>query len=335
MATRKTLGALIGAMLLLGACADDGTTDSASTTTTTEDREERSVDDEVVERVADAAAKTVDEGTARFTVAVASEGTGTGADDEQPITVDGEVDFENEQRLLTLQGPSGELDVVIDADVAYVELPATEGDDWMKVELDSLFDDDIGFGGPAAMPFQSPEDNLRVLEGSAVHAAEAGEETIDGEDTTRYEMIIDLEAAAEDANNEVEEAVRTTSERTGLSELEIDVWVDEDDLIRRVEYTLDLSEVDVEEDVDSGSVEADTQGSVTVTVDYSDFGTNVNIEVPDDEDVVDIDEDAVRDAIGGSQGGSAGTTSTTSGSGGDDSTTTSSANDTTTTTEDE
>lgn len=338
MGTRP-VGRLLAALALLFAfgCSDDGGDDETTTTTSTTEAEStsREVDEEALERISDAVEATVDEGTAAFTVTVESEGTGTGGDGQQPIEVDGVVDFEAEQRRLTLSGDQGELDVVIDGDIAYLELPATEGDDWMRIELEALFDDEVGMGGPAAIPFQDPEDNLRVLEGSAVHAAETGSESIDGEDTTRYELVIDLEAASEEANEDVQEAVDETVARTGVDELEMEVWIDDDDLIRRVAYTLDLSQAQVSESEDEAAVEADPEGTVTVTVDYSDFGDAVEIEVPDDADVVDLDEDAIRDTIGdpsgsGSSGSSSGTGSTsTTEADDDDSTTTSSTTSTT------
>jgi hypothetical protein len=340
---RMAVGLVAAFGLVAAACGDDDGGTAATTTSTTEDdagTSGRDVDQDVLDRVADAVEATVDEGTARFTVTVETEGTGTDADGQQPIDVEGEVDFDNDRRLITLSGDQGELDVIIDGSTAYLELPATEGDDWMRIDLEALFDEEIGVGGPAAIPFQSPEENLRVLEGSAVHAAEVGEETVGGEDTTRYELVIDLRAAAEESTDDVQEAIDATVERTGLDELEMEVWIDDDDLIRRVAYTLDLEQAEVresEEETDA-TVEVDPEGAVRVVFEYSDFGTDVDIELPDDANVVDLDEDAVRDAVGGGGSGSSGsgTTSTTSttdsddsGSDDDDSTTTSSTTTTT------
>lgn len=334
MNERSPLTALaVVALLALGACGDDTTDSTATTSTTGADRSARTVDDDVVERVSDASGNTVDQGTAQFSVMVETEGTGTDADGRQPIDVDGVVDFDEERRRLTLEGPQGDLDVVIDGDVAYLELPATEDDDWMRIELDALLSDDLGFGGVAGLPFQDPEDNLRVLEGSAVHAAEVGEESIVGQETTRYELVIDLERTADDTTDDVQTAVENTATRTGLSELEIDVWVDADDLIRRVAYTIDLSKVTVDESDEDGSVEADTEGTVTVTVDYTDFGLDVDIDIPDDADVVDLDEDAVRDAVGSADTGER-TTSTTSTGADRDTTTSTDGTGTTTSTTD-
>jgi hypothetical protein len=315
------------ALLLAAACGDDtdtSTADDTTTTSTTEadrtDQTGRTVDQDVIDAVADAVDATVDEGTARFTITVETEGTGTGGDGQQPIEVEGEIDFDDEMRQLTLVGPEGDLDVVIDGETAYVELPATEGDDWMRIDLSALFDDDIGMGGPAGIPFQDPTNNLRLLSGSALHAEEAGTETVDGTDTTRYELVIDIQDAAEEASQDVQDAVQDMADRTGLTELEMEVWIDDDDLIRRVAYTLDLDQAQVTEtetDTDA-TIEADPQGAVTVTIDYRDFGATLDIEVPDEDDIIDLDEDAVRSALGGSSSGDSGTTTTTSAADDDD-----------------
>jgi hypothetical protein len=321
---RTALALLATAALVLAACGDDDTAadpaDPASddTTTTTEERTGE-VDESVLEHIADAAERTVDEGTARFTIQASAEGTG-GADGTSEVEVEGAVDFEEEQRQVTFVGPEGDLDLVVDGSVVYVELPATEDDDWARIDLDELLDEELGMGGPGAIPFQDPADNLRVLRGSAVEASEIDSDDTDSNDTdvagtTTYRVIIDLQAAAEDADPDIEEATERMAERTGVEELEMQVSVDDDDLIRRIEYRLDLGQASVrEDDVDAeGSVEADPEGLTILTIDYSDFGTSLDIEVPDDDQVIDIDEAAIRDAMEGPSGGGTDTGTDTTG----------------------
>jgi hypothetical protein len=267
---------------------------------------------------------------------------GGGAEDDQresPVQVEGEIDFEADQRRLTFVGPDGELDMILDGSTAYIELPATEDDDWARIDLDELLDTQVGVGGPAALPFQDPADNLRVLQGNVIATSEEGTEEVDGEDTDRFRLVIDLEASVSDAPEDVQEALEETLARTGVQELEMHVWIDQDDLIRRVEYTLDLDEVRIDEedttgsgDADGGAVQADPEGRLVVVFEYFDFGTDVQIELPDEENIVDIDEQAIRDSLGldddGSNGGRTDdtTTTTTGGTG------TGNGRDTTTTT---
>jgi hypothetical protein len=320
MSIRLLLAALTTLAVALAAC-DTGPTDVAQEPTPAPDEDpliespeadtpETATDDEALERVADAAANTADEGTARFTITVDTEGTGMG-DGTQAISAEGEEDFDQQRRRLTFQGPQGDLEMLIDGSTLYFQLPATEDDDWARVELDQLVDADIGFGGPGGLPFQSPHNNLVLLEDTAVRASEAGSETIDGEDTTRYDVTLDLTAAAEqteDTTNtrgQLEDTVR----QLGAEELEMSVWVDSDERIRRIAYTLDLDQVRVDEeastdtpdaDVDA-EVEADPAGEVTVTVDYHEFGGTVDVDLPDSDQVIDIDEEELRRSFQGSE----------------------------------
>lgn len=128
----------------------------------------------------------------------------------------------------------------MDGSTAYLELPATEGDDWIRTDLDELLGDDVGIGGPAGLPFQDPADNLRVLEGNVIAAQQEGTEQVDGEQTDVVRLVIDLEASAEDASDEVNDALVDMVQRTGARELEMWVWLDiDEDEIRDAFDTID------------------------------------------------------------------------------------------------
>lgn len=323
---RTALALFATAGLALGACGndDDGTAspapdDTAEDTTTTTEGPSGEVDQDVLDRISEAAGNTVEQGTARFTATAETRGTGE-ADGTSEVEVEGEVDFEGERRRLTFVGPDGDLDMVFDGSVVYIELPATEGDDWARIDLDRLLDDELGMGGPGALPFQDPADNLRVLEGTALEASELGTDDVDGTETTNYRVIIDLRAAGEEADDpDVADAVERTADRTGLEELELQVWVDDDDLIRRVEYRLDLHQIEVSEqdaNGDGGTVEADPEGATILRIEYRDFGQDLEIEVPEDAQIVDIDEDAIRDSLEGTGTTGTGAEDTTTGSNG-------------------
>jgi hypothetical protein len=336
MPVRRTLALpVLAALVAVPACGDDdtdatGTTEPTTTTTTAQERTGE-VDDAVVERVAEAAERTVDEGSARFTIEATSEGTGF---DGESIEIEGEVDFDAGQRRLIFSGQDGELEMIVDGSEVYLELPATEDDDWVRVDLDLLFDTEVGTGGPGGIPFQDPTDNLRVLGAAVIEASEEGSEQIGGEDTTRHRLVIDLVDAAEESTDDAREAAERLAEQTGLQEIEMEVWIgDDDDLIHRISYVLDLGDVRVEETEDDAdaAVEADPEGRLIVTVDYRDFGTDLDIELPAEDQIIDLDEDAIRETLGDLGGGSTGGTTTTE----RDATTTTAADDgddTTTTT---
>lgn len=298
--------------LLLAACAGGtatDTSDSATTAASEPDVDPTGTDQEALDRVTTAAGATAEQGTTRFEITLESAGT-QGADGRQPVTVEGEEDFEAEQRQMTFVAPNGELDMIVDGSDVYIQLPATEDDQWARVELDDLIGDDVGFGGPGGLPFQSPQDNLDVLTNAATGAQEGDTEEVRGESTTRYDLTVDLEQAAEDLEDGNATA-QQLAQQSGVSELDMQVWIDDEDLIRRVSYSLDLSQAEVDADeVEGAEVEADPQGTVTLTIEYFDFGATLDIQLPDEDSIVDIDEEQIRSSMpqDGSMGGTTGTT---------------------------
>ena len=294
---RRLLPALLLAVtLLLAGCngtPDVGSDVSEAPTGPTEAvTEARSNDPEALQHVADAAAATAEQRTVRFEVTLETEGTG-GEDGVQPLSASGEEDFESQQRTITFQGPSGELQSVVDGTDIYVELPGTEDDTWARVELESLIAGENGFGGPGGLPFRSSEDNLRLLAESVTSAAAAGEEEVRGTSTTRYDLVVDLTAAAQNAA-EANDTAAAIAEQSGVTELAMSVWIDEEDLIRRVAYSLDLGQANVDA---ATEVDAQPAGATIVTLEYFDFGSSLTIEPPTDDQIVDIDEDEIRNSM--------------------------------------
>ena len=259
-------------------------------------------DADALARVTEAAEATAEAGTVHVVATVETEGTG-GEDGVQPISAEGDEDFVAQQRQLTLSGPTGELQVVVDGTDVYVEIPGTEDESWARVELTELLETDIGFGGPGGLPFASSEENLSVLSDAVASATEAGEEDLDGETATRYDLVVDLTAAADESTDDTG-LLRATAEQSGITELAMQVWIGDDERIRRVSYELDLSQADVDVSVEgeagseSTEVAAEPAGIVSVTVDYSDFGEDVTIELPPDDAVIDLDEDEIRSTFG-------------------------------------
>lgn len=273
--------------------ADGGATESAPEATAT------GMDSQALEAVTDAAANTTAAGTSRFEIVVETAGTGV-ADGTQPITVQGEEDFDARQRNLMFLGPEGELAVVVDDTDVYVEVPATEDEAWARIELEALITDGVGFGGPAGLPFQSPQDNIAVLGEAVTAAAESGTEEVRGETATRYDLVVDLEQAAQQGVDDSNDTFAAIVDQSGATQLDMQVWVGQEERISRVRYSLDLSQVDVEEvasEIASEDVDAQASGEATVTVEYFDYGAEVDIQIPEGENVVELDEDEIRDTF--------------------------------------
>lgn len=291
-------------LLVLTACNSTGseTTDEPSVSASapsedvsTTEAPSTETDTAALDRVVEAAEATAEEGTVAFEITIETENT-QGEDGVQPLSAEGQEDFENQQREVTFEAPGGELRALIDDTDVYVEVPGTEDETWARVELDSLVAGGTGFGGPGGLPFRSASDNLRVLESSISAAAEGEEEDVRGETATRYDLTVDLEQAADQAaeSNETWEAL---AEQSGITELDMQVWIDDNDLIRRIAYSLDLSQAEVDAATEGAEVAVEPQGNVTVAVDYFDYGTDVTIELPDEDQIVDVDEEQIRDSL--------------------------------------
>lgn len=293
--------ALLVAAMLLAACNNtplDTTrtvTDAPSAPGTSSPEAEIGLDEEALDRVVEAAEATADAGTVRFEITIETSDT-PGQDGVQPLSAEGEEDFDAQQRAITFDGGGGELRALIDGTDVYVEVPGTEDDTWARVELDSLVAGDVGFGGPAGLPFRSAADNLQALQHAIVGAAEGDEEDVQDETATRFDLTVDLAKAAEQAA-EANETWEALAQQSGITELDMQVWVDDSDLIRRVAYSLDLSQAEIDAATEGADVEAEPQGVVTVTVDYFDFGADVEIELPAEDNIVDIDEQEIRDSL--------------------------------------
>lgn len=295
--------ALLVAAMLLAACNDTPldtnrrVTEAPSATATASPDAVIGMDDQALDRVVEAAEATAEAGTVRFEITIETSDT-PGQDGVQPISAEGEEDFDAQQRAVTFQGAGGELLALIDDTDVYVEVPGTEDDTWARVELDSLVAGDVGFGGPAGLPFRSAADNLQALQSAVVAAAEGGPEDVQDESMTRYDLTVDLTEAAEQAA-EANQTWEALAEQSGITELDMQVWVDDSDLIRRVAYSLDLSQAEIDAATEGAEVDAAPQGVVTVVVDYFDFGADVEIELPDEDSIVDIDEEEIRDSLQG------------------------------------
>jgi hypothetical protein len=304
---RVLLPAAVCVALLLTGCnnggsVDLGASDEPTAAATAEATEPN--DPAALQAVTDAAAATAEAGSLTFMLTVATEGTG-GEDGTQPLSAEGEDNFGAELRTITFHSPAGDLRGIVDGTDIYVQLPGTEDDMWARANLDELIAGDVGFGGPAGLPFRSSADNLAAVRDAITHATVGGEEDINGQTATRYDLTVDIEQAAQDAAD-ANDTMAALAEQSGVTELDMQVWVGEDSnsladegarLIRRVAYSLDLSQADVDVASEEAEVDAEPTGVVTVTLDYADYGAHIRIEIPDDSQVVDLDEQEIRDSM--------------------------------------
>jgi hypothetical protein len=152
--------------------------------------------------------------------------------------------------------------------------------EWLFVDLSS--------SDPAVDQFRSLSTGqndasllLYFLLGATGEVSEVATEEIDGVATTHYSLTADLDDALAEAPAEVQSPLEenvAALEASGIeTRLEADVWIDDEQLIRRAAYVYELSDA-------SGG------GQILTTVSFSGFGEPVELDIPARADVIDVTE---------------------------------------------
>lgn len=131
---------------------------------------------------------------------------------------------------------------------------------------------------------ESPTDLLQALADLDATVTEIGRETVRGAETTHYRVVIDLEAAV--AKLAADQLADLEAELPdGVSGmLPIDVWMDDNDVVRRLVIEID--------DFESMGLGADTEGVASVLIEFElfDVGEPVTISPPPADQVITTDE---------------------------------------------
>lgn len=246
------------------------------------------VDDTIDGRAVLAAAPdaTRNAGTAHLSMHI--ELSGPGVPEGTVVFGSGRIDFVARRAFLTYDmGPLAEgqsMATIMTTDAMYTgssmfseEIGAT----WLRlrystlskqlgIDIEDLMAGQMG-GDPSAM--------LDQLYGVSDDVEVIGTELIRGIDTTHYHATIDpedlLEQVDENERDAVEALLRAAGNTTGH---DIDVWVDDEGLVRRQVMTMTMGTM-----------------SQTLTADFYDYGVDVVIEIPED-DVIDLED--VLDQMG-------------------------------------
>jgi hypothetical protein len=217
---------------------------------------------------------------------------------ELTATGEGAIDYGEDRGTLTMTfegtGPAGEMsemmgeiESIYDGTVVYMRWPFMTGmlpgeNEWFKMDLAEIGEEmGIDFAQLMQMGQSDPFQGVEFLRG-AEDVEEVGTEDIDGVQTTHYTAKIDFDRLAEELEGDQGDVVRNMIEQTEIEEITADVWIDEDELVRRVRYGFDAPPVPAETEAEDGGF--------SMQMDLFDYGTTVDIELPADEDVTDLGE---------------------------------------------
>jgi hypothetical protein len=193
------------------------------------------------------------------------------------MTGSGVEDAKAERAQLTMQVPgAGELEAVSDGSTVYFRSEmfgsALGGKEWMKLDTrrtnESLGIDTSALGQVG----QSGAAQLKMLEQVSGGVTDEGREHVVGVDATHYSATIDL-------RNYPGQDLQKLIDLTGQAEIPIDVWIDDDQRIRRVEMEMQF---------------APDAGPMKMIVEYVRFGVPVDIDIPDDDQVFDATDLAIQ-----------------------------------------
>jgi hypothetical protein len=228
-------------------------------------------------------------------IAMTMKGSVNAAGQDVPLDGSGTVDRSGKKGTFsfttTIAGKSMKMDEIIDDKIVYIgsdlfsNLPG--GKRWVKVDINAEASKlGIDLGSLGAGTTQDPAAALDYLKGAG-ESRKVRTATVNGFKTTQYHVDVDLrKVAAKSGDDEAKKSVEKLIQMVGASTMPIDVWVDDQHLVRREKI----------------AYEATTQGqksSFDFTIDITKYGADVKADAPPADQVADF-----ADVLGAAGAGS-------------------------------
>lgn len=258
-----------------------------------------------VERLSAASAETSAADTASFSMDMVTEVDEGDAGMDMTITANGVIDFANDMARMEMNMPGvgGALETVVDGETVYTLMPGmfTGGEDqWIRQE--SAATPEMGMGTAGGLG-NDPADMVEALDAIDGEITELGEDEVRGADVQGYGFTVTGTELFDDPD---------TPESLAGIEVPTEAWLDTDDRLRRMVTEMDLGQLmeAVTEELpeqegpsaDFGGMMQALSGTMTMTVEFFDFGEAVDIAVPDDAIDADEFEQRMMDGMPGMQG---------------------------------
>jgi hypothetical protein len=214
------------------------------------------------------------------------------------ITGDGAFDYVNKRGAMTMTIPPvggmeiGQIQAVFDGNTIYQKFPQNiaqflGGKPWIKIDLNAV-GKMSGVDLSTLMQAQSsdPTQAFQYLQGAADDVSEVGKEELRGDETTHYKMTLDFNRVVASAPAEQQEALRQAAEMYGDQKVPADVWVDEEDRLRRMSFVVDMSKLKLPEG--TTTQQAKPTGTMTYNMELFEFGVSVDAAAPPADQVTDL-----------------------------------------------
>ena len=228
----------------------------------------------------------------------------------ESFSMSGEADVDNVQKRIDMTMDlgmlGGEMQLLMDRGVVYMRSPVFQdaGTEWVSMDPSKMDPAAAAQFGGFGTGTTDPSAYIGLFAG-VFDVKVSGEQELRGVPTTHYVGTIDLkkviegfaDVVGEDVDGETKEQLQMVVEQfdsLGIDEkIAFEIWIDEEGLPRRQRISMDFGEL----------VPGDEEASMQMTVDFSDFGKPVDIELPRPSEVTDMTK-ALADAGSGSGSGS-------------------------------
>lgn len=289
--THVLLVVLVVSAVISAACTSDGTTTgagsgaSASGTGSSGSDETSGVGDPV-ELIRSVTRSIEDAGSYRATFDMKFEAAG------RSFAVSGEGDFSDDppQARVTYlyEGLPGfgrdlTMEMILDGSTMYMRTPLLRRSmgittPWVSMNLDELVP---GFSELAALSQgqNDPTASLTYLQG-ITDAEEVGSEVVAGIETTHYRGSLDMGRAYRnlpaDTEAALEQAIAQAKRVFGDEPMPVDVWIDDEGLLRRMSFTLRADGL------------AKRAFGLEMSIEIPEYGVDVDLSIPPKQDVTDL-----------------------------------------------
>jgi hypothetical protein len=231
-----------------------------------------------------AASKTTDAGTYKAEIVSSIEVAGQSME----MTGTGEFDSDAQRGrasyTASLAGQDFDLDAVFAFPDMYMRFPVgllpglPGGKSWVKLDLEKLVRQaGFDFGQLIQAGQSDPSQGLQFLRG-VTDVKALGDEDVRGVPTTHYTGVVDLESLAK-KDPALKGSIDQLVAQTGLTRIPVEVWVDDENFVRRMKQSFG-----------GATFGPGMQLDMTMTTELYDFGSEVSVEVPPPDEVVDLSE---------------------------------------------
>lgn len=258
------------------------------------------------ERLATAAETTFEEGTASFSMTMDMELGQEGSGMSFTTSGKGAVDMEADRGHMEMSMPGADsaMALIFDGDVVYLRLPLNlQGDrPWIRQDASQM-----SSMGPSRTMGSRPDAWLDALEDVQGEIRTLGSDTVRDTDVQGYAFS----ARSDDfwGPSDTAGADSLPASLRGM-EFPTRVWLDAEDRVRRMVVELDMGRVmEAVREMQGDSARRGLgamgamAGTATMTVDFFDFGADVQVSLPDTSEVTSLDEVRQRAASGDTAAG--------------------------------